>query len=409
MPPEGDRLCPKCGQLIPAGQTACPVCTAPQGFFWTLERETLVLFSIGLLVVFFVVTGFTVKRYHAEQEALGGRWYQRGQAALQANRPEEAAEDFHTALIYSRDNAVYEMRLAEALVKANHLAEAKVYLQSLLERRPGSGQVNLEMAHMSAKSHNIPEAIRYYHTAVFGAWEINPGAHRLQVRLELCKFLLEQHDGNEAESEIIALQTELPADANLHAEVGHMFMQVEDYRRALEEFQLALKLNPKQPGAWAGAGEAAYQMSDYAQARRYLQKAVEVAPKNLQAAQKLEISRLVLEHDPFQRRLSQEERNRRTIAAFQQALSRLKQCAQNRGVNLQAQQMAGPFADVDSNVKMIRPKVNKSNLRRDPNLITNVMDLVMQMEETAQQACGTLPAPDQALLMISHTRGVTER
>jgi hypothetical protein len=38
-----------------------------------------------------------------------------------------------------------------------------------------------------------------------------------------------------------------------------------------------------------------------------------------------------------------------------------------------------------------------------------VMDLVMQMEETAQQACGTPPAPDQALLMISHTRGVTDR
>ena len=49
MLPEGDRLCPRCGQLIPAGHTECPVCTAPQGFLWRLERETLVVVSLVLL------------------------------------------------------------------------------------------------------------------------------------------------------------------------------------------------------------------------------------------------------------------------------------------------------------------------------------------------------------------------
>ena len=409
MPPEGDRLCPRCGQLIPAGQTACPVCTRPQGFLWSLERETLVLISIGLLVILFVITGFTVKRYHAEQKALGGRWYQRGQAALDANRAEEAVDDFHTAVIYARDNTVYQMRLAEALVKANHLAEAAVYLRTLWVHEPGNGTVNLELARLSARSHDPSEAIRYYHNAIFGVWESNPEEQRRQVRIELCKFLLGEGDRNAAESELIALQAELPPDAALHTQIGLMFIQVEDYRHALHEFQQALKLNPKQPGAWAGAGEAAYQIADYAQARRYLQKAVDLEPKDQQAARKLEISRLVLELDPFQRQLSQDERDRRGIAAFQQAFSRLKQCAQNRGVNLQTQQAAGPFADVYSNVKKMQPKVNRSNLRRNPDLITNLMDLVMQMEETAQQACGTPPAPDQALLMISHTRGVPER
>ncbi|HXH50454.1 MAG TPA: hypothetical protein VNM47_14015, partial [Terriglobia bacterium] len=144
-------------------------------------------------------------------------------------------------------------------------------------------------------------------------------------------------------------------------------------------------------------------------ARRYFQRAIELNPKNHEAALKLRISRLVIDMDPFQRRLSQEERGRRTIAAFQQALSRLKQCAQSRGVNLQTEQAAGPFASVYSNVKEMQPKVSRRILRRNPDLITNVMDLVMQMEETAQQACGTPPAPDQALLMISHTRGATER
>jgi len=409
MPPEGDRLCPRCGQLIPAGQTDCPICTAPQGFLWTLERETLVLISIVVLAVFFGVTGYTVKRYHAEQKALGGRWYQRGEAALHVNRPQEAVDDFHTALIYARDNEVYQMRLAEALVKSNRLGEADVYLRTLWESRPGDGTVNLELGRVSASSHDVQDALRYYHNAIFGVWEDNPEEHRRQVRIELCKFLLGEGERNAAESELIALQAELPPNADLHTQVGLMFMQVEDYRRALNEFQLALKLNSKQPAAWTGAGEASYQLSDYAQARRYLQKAVTQNPQNLDAAQKLEISKLVLELDPFQRMLSQEERSRRTIAAFSQALSHLKQCAQSRGVNLQTQQAAGPFADVYSNAEKLQSQVNKSSLRRNPDLINNAMDMVMRMEETAQQACGTPPAPDQALLMISHTRGVTER
>ncbi|HET7101064.1 MAG TPA: tetratricopeptide repeat protein [Terriglobia bacterium] len=376
---------------------------------WSLERETLVLFSIVLLVVFFVITGFTVKRYHAEQAALGGRWYQKGEDALQSNRPKDAVDDFHTALVYARDNTIYQMRLAEALVKANHQAEAEVYLRSLWVQQPGNGNVNLQLARLSANSHNVPEAIRYYHNAIFGVWQGSPETHRREVRIELCKFLLGEGERTAAESELIALQADMPPDAGLHTQVGLMFAQVEDYRRALQEFQQALKLNPKQSGASAGAGEASYQLADYAQARRYFQTALEINPEDQQAARKLEISRLILEMDPFQRRLSQDERDRRTIAAFQQALSRLQQCAQSRGVDLQSQPESGPLAGIYSSVKNMQPKVTRKNLRRNPDLITNVMDLVMQMEETAQQACGTPPPPDQALLMISHTRGITER
>lgn len=409
MPPEGDRLCPRCGQLIPAEQTDCPVCTRPQGFLWSLEREALVLLSIVLLGIFFVITGFAVTRYHASQQALGGRWYLRGEAALQANRPEEAVDDFHTALVYARDNTVYQKRLAEALVKAKHLAEATVYLRTLWVRQPGDGAVNLELARLSASAHNVPETIRYYQNAVFGVWESNPEASRREVRFELCKFLLAEGERNAAESELIALQADLPADAQLHTQVGNMFVQVEDYRRALTEFQRALKLDPKKPAAWAGAGEASYRLADFPQARRYFQRAIELNPKNQEAALKLEITRMIIDLDPFQRRLSQEESERRTIKDFRKALSRLRQCAQTRGVNLQTQQEAGPFASVYSSAKRMQPKVSRDILRGNPDLINDVMDLVTQMEETAQQACGTPSASDQALLMIYHTRGATER
>jgi tetratricopeptide (TPR) repeat protein len=409
MPPESDRLCPRCGQLIPAGQTDCPVCTRPQGFLWSLERETLVLLSLIALGIFFVITGFTVNRYHASQLALGGRWYQRGEAALRSNRPEEAVNAFHTALVYARNNTLYQKRLAEALINANHRVEAEAYLRSLWVRQPGDGTVNLELARLSADSHNAPEAIRYYQNAVFGIWEAKPEASRREVRIELCKFLLAEGKKAVAESELIALQAELPPDARLHTQVGNMFVQVEDYRRALTEFQRALKLDPRMPGAWAGAGEASFRLVNFAQARHYFQKAVELNPHDEDATRKLEISRLAVDLDPFQRRLSQEQRGRRTVAAFKQALARLRRCAQSQGTNLQSPAGAGPFARVYSSVEKMQPNVSGKILRGNPDLINDVMDLVTQMEETAQQTCGTPPPADQALLMISHTRGATEQ
>ncbi len=409
MPLEGDRLCPRCGQLIPAGHTECPVCTAPQGFLWRLERETLVIVSIVLLVVFFAITGFVVKRYHATQKALGGHWYQRGEAALKANQPLKAVDAFHTALVYSRDNSTYQMRLAEALVRSDHLSEAQVYLQTLWIREPGNGTVNLELGRLAARQSDVPEALRYYHNAIFGVWDSSPLVHRRETRLELCQFLLANNEPTQAESELIALGTELPANPALHAQVGKMFLQVRDYHRALQQFQAALKLKPKIPGAWAGAGEASFELGNYSQAYRYLQKAVSQNPKDLNSAQQLELSKLILSLDPFVRRISQKERSRRTVAAFNQARLRVRQCAQSRGLNLQEKQAASPLQSLYAKASKMKGSVNERSLRRNPDMTNKVMDLVFQMERQAEQTCGTPPDPDRALLMIARTRGAAER
>ncbi len=365
--------------------------------------------SLVLLGVVFAITGFVNSRYHATQAALVGHWYERGVAALKANQPLKAVDAFHTALVYSRDNSAYELQLAEALVESDRLNEAEVYLRTLWVREPGNGTVNLELARLAARRSDVPDAIRYYHNAVYGVWDSDPIVHRRETRMELCEFLLAKKERTQAESELIAIVANLPPDAALHAKVGGMFLQVQDYPRALQQFQQALKLKPKVKGAWAGAGEAAYQTGDYAEAYRYLQKAVAESSSDLQAAQQLEMCKLILSLDPFGRRLSQRERIRRTLAAFDQAVARVKQCAQNLGVNFQAKQPNTPIEDVYAKAKKMQPKVNERSLRRDPDLISNVMDLVFQMEEQAERSCGLLPDPDRALLMIARARGATER
>lgn len=412
MLPEGDRLCPQCGQLIPAGETECPVCTSHQGFFWTLERETWVVISLVLLAIFFAITGFVVQRYHATQAALGGHWYQRGEADLKANQPLKAVDAFHTALVYSRDNSAYELRLAEALIKADRLNEAEVYLRTLWVREPGNGTVNLELARLEARRGNVPEATRYYNNAVFGSWDSDSLEHRLETRMELSQFLLSKGERTQAESELIALiavERVLPPNAPLHVQIGDMFLQAQDYPRALQQFQEALKIEPKIKGAWAGAGEAAYEIGNYGEARRYLEKAVFQNPKDLRAVRQLKISRLILSLDPFERWLSQRERSLRTIAAFNQARKRVQQCAQSRGIDLKTKPTTSPLGGVYAAADKMKSQVNERSLQRNPDLVNKVMDLVFQMEEQAQQVCGVPPDTDQALLMIGRMRGATER
>src|SRR5487761_262770 len=111
---QGDRTCPKCGQLIPRGTTDCPLCANPVLF--NLRRETLILISLILLGALFGVTALVARAYHVQQTALGGHWYTRGEADLKASRPQAALADFRTALYHASGNSIYQLRLAQALI-----------------------------------------------------------------------------------------------------------------------------------------------------------------------------------------------------------------------------------------------------------------------------------------------------
>src|SRR5579872_5962293 len=111
---EPDRRCPRCGLIIPWGNESCPSCSARRSFFWSVRRDTLLAIVIGVLVILFVITGIIVGRYHAFEKQLAQDWYSRGEQALQAGQAPAALTDYRNALAYSRDNPVYELRLAQA-------------------------------------------------------------------------------------------------------------------------------------------------------------------------------------------------------------------------------------------------------------------------------------------------------
>jgi tetratricopeptide (TPR) repeat protein len=359
-----------------------------------LARDTILLLSILTLIPFFVLTGFLARSYHDKKAQLAQDWYRRGETNLQATKAAVAIEDFRTALVYAPETPLYRLRLAQALVAAGRYEEGRAYLLSLWEKEPGNGVLNVELARLAVRRNDVNEAIRYFRNAVYGVWETDPPARRRAARLELCEFLIRAGAKEEAQPELVALAGDLPPDPAVHLRVAQMFLEVEDYDRAIRQYRIVLKAQPGNADALAGAGKAAFQKADYASARQFLQQAVRVNSGDTASAQLLETSNLILEIDPYRSRLSTADRAARAARAYQQAQSRLQAC-------IAAQPAVAELSTLQQRLNELRLPARTARLRRDPDKIPGVMDMVFETEDRTAQTCGIPAGLDRALWLLA--------
>ena len=88
-------------------QTSRPETITPSekepGLRYYLKREPLILAVLSALAVLaFLGVSVLSRVYHAQQTALGNRWFTRGDADLKAHRYELAVNEFRTALLSRR-------------------------------------------------------------------------------------------------------------------------------------------------------------------------------------------------------------------------------------------------------------------------------------------------------------------
>ncbi|MGE5205232.1 MAG: tetratricopeptide repeat protein [Chlamydiota bacterium] len=442
-------LCPTCERPLPRTGAVCRYCRdrSPAGLH---VRPLFLALVLILAAAFGAATVFANRFYQVKQKQLGQMWFGRGQAALAAAQPQPAIQAFRNALYYSHDDPAYRLRLAEALVAANRIPEAQSYLLTLWQDEPSNSTVNLQLARLAAKQGETQRALRYYHGAIYGLWPDGNVAERQQTRLELIHYLLGLHDSNQADGELIALAPELPRTALAHTQVGALFLQAGDQEHALQEFTEALRLNPKQPAALRGAGEAAFQLGRYLQATRYLDRARRAEPLDSKSEKLLATSRLVLEWNPYAKGLNPRQQAARIVQAFTQARRRLNQCAALRGISLtpalqtpaapatpappstpqnnhapglvakilssikpgeNGNSLAGPapgnsnpsaMQQLQQQVTQLRRDMRPNKLERDPQLADSAMGLVTQIETVTAQQCGAPKGPDLALLLLAH-------
>jgi tetratricopeptide (TPR) repeat protein len=255
----------------------------------------------------------------------------------------------------------------------------------------------------------MPEALRYYHAAIYGVWDTDPIAMRWKVRKEFCEYLLDNNAINQAEAEIIALADNTsPEDIQGRNTVGSLLLRARMWSRALQEFQTLLSHDPHDEDALAGAATATFQLGQYLQARDYLERLPREKLENPELARMYEVSRKVVSLNPFASGLSVDEKAKRTAEALAVAQARAFACERQNGSKSSGTSSTSALdAALASNQNSA--DWTQRNLRKYLERIEPAMSAVFEMENTAADRCGEPQGADYALWLIGRSRSGNSR
>jgi Flp pilus assembly protein TadD len=359
----------------------------------SIHREIL---QVGVLILVAVAAFFLTRAVAANNRDMSLRdaaeWYRRGQQAIEAGRVDEAIDSLRRATVRDRYDRRYVLALAQALaLKGDHDAARSVLL-TLRESAPEDPDINLQLARLAVARHDVTEALRFYHYALYAPWPNEQADARRRVRFELIRFLLTQDQASRALSELLALTTDLPDDGPLRLEVAQLLTRAGDNGHALDQFQRALRLAPESGEALAGAGQAAFRLGDYALAATYLRR----APADLaEVGNTREVADLVLSHDPLAGRLGSAERRRRLVTAFSFVQQRLSTCLEPRA----GSQSTNDERALQNEAQEFEDQVKPPAILEQDTIEAGV-DLIDRIEQHVIERCGPPAALDRALVLI---------
>jgi thioredoxin-like negative regulator of GroEL len=373
------------------------------------SREIVLLTTLLLLLVSIAFTAFAARMYHKKYHVLADEWFAKGEQDFRAGNAAAALSDYRNALLYSPGNTNFQFHLAKALAATGRDDEARAYLTSLLSEAPGSGEINLELARIAAREgpKGMPEALRYYHAAIYGEWGTDSIAKRWQIRREFCEYLLNNRAISQAEAEIIELADNTgPEDLNGQTIAGDLLLKAAMWSRALKEFQTVLSRARQDTDGLTGAATASFELGRYSEAEQYFGR----LPRESLADPKLirmhEVVRNVVILNPFALRLSSDEQAKRTAAAFQAAQARARECAQRTDGTQSGNESAAGLQAAIVDATRMAPDWTERNLRRYPERIEAAMSAVFAMENGATELCGEPQgAADYALWLLGRGRG----
>lgn len=371
----------------------------------TVERTALIhreMFQLTALVLVAVAAFFLTRAVAASNRDMNLRdaaeWYHRGQQAIAADRVDDAIDAFRRATVRNRGDKRYALALAEALARKRDDDAARSLLVTLREAAPEDAEINLQLARLAGARHDVTEALRFYHNALYAPWPVDQADARRQVRLELIRFLLTHDQAGRALSELLALSSDLPNEVMPRLEAAQLFAQAGDHAHALDQFQRVLQLAPEHPTALAGAGRSAYELGNYLLAQSYLRR----APTKPDDVATLEIVDLVLSNDPLANRLGSGERRRRLVGNVTYAQGRLSSCINEPGT-LPTSDALALLSEAQAFDRQLQPRV----LEQD--VVEMGTDLVDRIERLVAQRCGVPTTFDRALVLIGRQHGAQTR
>ena len=373
-------------------------------------RDSLALLSLfAIAIVLFFITYLLFHSFSVHRQQLAQRWLNRGEAALHSGQPQVAIDALRSALAYAPDDENLQIELAEALGAAGRMQEAVAYFNTLLETRPGNGQINLQLARLAARQGDEALAIQHYQAALDGTWQGDGYVRRREVRLEVSRYLIDRKRYGDAKTQLLITAGNAPEDPNIEIVVAGLLEQAHDPANALHFYRKALEHRPVQLAALLGASRAAYALGRYQQAKELLERTLnhpgfDKQPSDVQAQYRDMLSDadhiLLLYPDPG---LSFHARAERILNARRIAQDRLAACLNTKtAVPQQLQTLDGQWKQLPAALHLLQ-------LEQDPELEQTIMQLVYQTEQITSQQCSAPTGNDALLLKIAQAPEAVEQ
>jgi len=198
-----------------------------------------------------------------------------------------ADEDYEKALTYYSRALEYDLNLEEAwvgqircLIHLGELQEAIIWSEQALERFPNGADVLSARAVAEARLRRTENAIGFSDAALATrggtayVW-IARGDVMIPVNL------------TNARACFMKAVELAPADWRIRAWIGHAYLAHGAMHQALEQFQLAAKLDPQQHACWFRIGQCCEALADMDQARIAYQRALACKPGYQEAREAL--------------------------------------------------------------------------------------------------------------------------
>jgi Tfp pilus assembly protein PilF len=362
-------------------------------------RDTLTFLSLLLITaVLFGVTLFLFRSFTAHRAELAQRWSSRGQAALNSGHPEQAIVALRTALLYAPGEHTTELLLAQALGDAGHIEESYNYFLGLWETEPGDGFINLRLARLAAVKRDVQGAVNYYHASIYGTWEGDGTVRRREVRLELARYLIAQHNDSSAQTELLIAGGNAPDDVPLELTLARLLQEAGSPSNALRYYEKVLAQDPKNEEALVAAGGLEYEAGSFDDAHRLLEQAAREQEMNSpEVRTMLDNSARILALEPS-KKLPDRERVARILNAREIAKRRFDSCnAQAAAAN----ELSSPLQDLGAEWASKEAALSREALLEDAAGQDATVKLIFDTEVQTAKICGAPTGDDSLLLTLA--------
>ena len=288
-----------------------------------LGTFALILLAMGAL---FALDLFLAGLERSERRSEALYFYEEGMSLARRGRQLQALDRFQSAIAAERSNPTYQRALAAAMLGAGKVEEARRVAAERLLNAPADAAASLLVARALVREGKPREAVSYYHRAIYGDWELEQAANRMQSRFELVEVLARIGNQRELLAELLPLQDQAPTDLATQRRIAGLFLEAGAPTRAIEILRGLLRRHGRNAETYAGLGEAELARANYRSARANFAAAVELAPKDSSIARRLELAERVIALDPTQRGLGSEERYRRSVELLRLTLQAADSC-----------------------------------------------------------------------------------